>query len=293
MRLFTDKIDTLAIEYYPHFKCNQRCSYCYLRNDLNDKNIDEKIFNDFLEFLIKCKKKYSNIELSFLGGEPLLTNGLINKLDKIYNIIGSFTILTNGSLLHKFNKDDFKKFYLYVSIHEEYITEKYINNINNFFNNYNGEYLLSIKIRPNSNIDRSIIKKFNVKNVEISPILENSKYSLDNISENFSDFKLDIQDDIKIEYNNKIITDKNIVNKFLDKTRYEFKNSICNAKLIRINPNGNVVHQCMTNINYGYFSMDFDTYTQCRRDHCEIHCYKIKDIFLLNKKYDNILNKIC
>lgn len=292
MRLISTNKESLSIEYYPHFKCNQRCSYCYLRNELNDKNIDEKIFNDFLEFLIKCKEKYSNIELSFLGGEPLLTDDLINKLNKIYNIIGSFTILTNGSLLYKFNKDDFKKFYLYVSIHEEYITEKYINNINNFFKDYDGEYLLSIKIKPNSNIDKLIINKFNTKHIEISPIVDNNIYTLNDIKDNFDDYNLDIQDNISIEHNNTIINDKNIVNLFLNKTNYQFKNSICRARLIRINPNGDVVHQCMTYINYGYFNMDFDIPTLCKNNQCEPHCYKIKDIYLLNKEYNKILNSI-
>lgn len=292
MRLFTDKINTLAIEYYPHFKCNQRCSYCYLRNVLDDNNINEKVFEDFLLFLEKCKEKYDSIELSFLGGEPLLTNDLINKLNKIYNIIGKFTILTNGSLLYKFDNSEFEKFYLYISVHEEYITEKYIENINNFFKDYKGDYLISIKIRPKSNIDKSIINKFNTKNIEISPILEGLDYSLENICENFNGYNLDIQDDIKIEYNNKIIDNKNIISKFLNKTNYKFKNSICNAKLIRINPNGEVVHQCMTDINYGYFSLEFDKHTLCKRDQCEIHCYKIKDIYLLNSAFNNILDNL-
>ena len=60
--------------------CNLNCIYCYQKHDCNSKmnfetakNIIDCLFND-------AEKENKNVEISFIGGEPLLEFSLIKEI---------------------------------------------------------------------------------------------------------------------------------------------------------------------------------------------------------------------
>ena len=88
--------------------CNLRCSYCYEADKKNKSFLNETVLRSALEFIINNNLPGDNIELIFLGGEPLLNKkmlykaiDIINKEYVAFQSLFHYHITTNGILLDK------------------------------------------------------------------------------------------------------------------------------------------------------------------------------------------------
>lgn len=93
--------------------CNLRCSYCYEADKKNKSFLNETVLRSALEFIINNNMPGDNIDLIFLGGEPLLNKkmlykaiDIINKEYAAFQSLFHYQITTNGILLDK-NTVDF------------------------------------------------------------------------------------------------------------------------------------------------------------------------------------------
>lgn len=82
-------------------KCNLNCSYCWNKNNFNNKEIDLKLTQQFLQQIYQSYLLWNtpNIipNISFYAAEPLLSPNIITNL--INYLPFRYTILTNGTLL--------------------------------------------------------------------------------------------------------------------------------------------------------------------------------------------------
>lgn len=84
--------------------CNFRCEYCF--DYFNGENINDETIRNIEIFVRKNIRKYSGLNVSWFGGEPLLAKGAIEQLsDKLISICKAASrsyiasITTNGYLL--------------------------------------------------------------------------------------------------------------------------------------------------------------------------------------------------
>lgn len=103
--------------------CNLRCSYCYEGNNKQNSTLSTKTLEHTLQFIVKNNPKGEHIDLTFLGGEPLLNKKAIYKAISIiehnYSEIKSifrFHITTNGILLDRELISLFAKYKFDVSV---------------------------------------------------------------------------------------------------------------------------------------------------------------------------------
>jgi len=157
-------------------KCNLKCIYCYgENNNSNAKNklMDFETAKQGVDFLIKRSGNRKNLQVTFFGGEPLLNFKVLKKIvnyclfiEKKYNKIFEFELITNGTLLNKEICDYIvkKDFLLFISLdgwEEMNNTQRPSANEKNYFDNIlkNAKYLVEqyrinkskkrIKIRAN------------------------------------------------------------------------------------------------------------------------------------------------
>ncbi len=89
-------------------KCNLKCGYCFVKNDVKDNNKDmsREVLSKALNLVVSLNRE-KDIEIHFFGGEPLLKFDLIREtvsyineliikgeLNKVY-----YAITTNGTLI--------------------------------------------------------------------------------------------------------------------------------------------------------------------------------------------------
>lgn len=86
--------------------CNLKCSYCYEGNKKNKSYMDEQTLIEALNFITENNLPDDNIDLLFLGGEPLMNKPILFKaihiIDEKYKGIKhlfQYQITTNGLLL--------------------------------------------------------------------------------------------------------------------------------------------------------------------------------------------------
>jgi len=157
MILKTDRFDDnrIFISLELLTQCNIRCSYCYIFQ--NSENKDILAANDFrdniqhqknLAILDALKSVKSKIHLFILGGEPTIYKKLEEIISKAYEIPDIIVeIITNGkkledlTFINRFNK--YKDIKFTVSLHWEYLDD--INYIKIFKN---------LDILQNDNFDR-------------------------------------------------------------------------------------------------------------------------------------------
>ena len=94
-----------------NYSCNLRCDYCY-QNDISQKQImTDEVEKNIIDFISSKINRYKplNIEVSFIGGEPLLYKNKIKNIIKNLNFLSNsidYSIVTNGTLLdEKFLKE--------------------------------------------------------------------------------------------------------------------------------------------------------------------------------------------
>lgn len=88
--------------------CNLKCNYCYEGNDKRSKTLNNQDLEKAISFIVQNNPQNENINLTFLGGEPLLNKDAIYLCMDIINHKWSqskelfkFHITTNGILLDK------------------------------------------------------------------------------------------------------------------------------------------------------------------------------------------------
>lgn len=148
--------------------CNFRCKYCYA-NCGAIKNSKAKSYLSMHEYqiIIDKIKDFGFVELVFTGGEPLLNSDVFDMASYAKEKELSCGLLTNGSLVNKYNVEQFKNFnYVKISFDS---TEREIND----------------QLRGKGSYDKIIkaikILKANDINVDIGTVI--TKYNKDNLEE--------------------------------------------------------------------------------------------------------------
>lgn len=98
--------------FYPTYKCNQNCSYCFYK-DWNNKNIPEPI--EKVKDVFKQLKELEVTGIEFCGGGEPLCAPEIKDIFKMANDMGfKIGLLTNGSLFEEDIAETFLKYGTYV-----------------------------------------------------------------------------------------------------------------------------------------------------------------------------------
>lgn len=72
--------DVICLHYDITLACNNRCSYCYCLNELdNTKLFNKNTFEEVIDAVNSIDKEHYSVELDFLGGEPLLVTNHIRE----------------------------------------------------------------------------------------------------------------------------------------------------------------------------------------------------------------------
>ncbi len=103
----------LYVQFYPTLRCNQRCSFCYLKmfNSLQSSSMSRSITNEKFEVslknavkIIKELREHGVFELDILGGEPFLHKDIYDIVEYAVNSGMLVNISTNGSYLERIKK---------------------------------------------------------------------------------------------------------------------------------------------------------------------------------------------
>lgn len=115
---------TLGLTIVPTFRCNFRCPYCYQDHE-NSEIMSNDTQDAILKYVRKNISKYTGVEISWFGGEPLLCTDIILKLNHVIKEICTkrykpfkSTITTNGYCL---TKETFEQLYE-SGLHRYFIT---------------------------------------------------------------------------------------------------------------------------------------------------------------------------
>jgi uncharacterized protein len=89
--------------------CNLNCSYCYEEDFRGNHYLSEATAQTLVETLVRDRiSQGTDVFLSFYGGEPLLSQGLIRRISEPllkaaqqYGVSYSFSLVTNGTLLNR------------------------------------------------------------------------------------------------------------------------------------------------------------------------------------------------
>lgn len=142
--------------------CNQKCIFCYNTWKESCSKSDTKSLSKNQHLIILDKLIKNNIfEITFSGGEPLLTSWLEELIKKCSDKKIETTIITNGILLNKKRVKSLKKAGLenmQISLHHynKKINNKLTGNKNSFENTING-IKNAIKIFGNEKINVNMV----------------------------------------------------------------------------------------------------------------------------------------
>lgn len=108
----------LYIRLYSTTCCNATCSYCY-EGDMKPMNMTIEMADRVYNFIEKKYNGHEEICIEWFGGEPLLNVSVISylseKIDVFANNVGCkfwARMITNGSLIHLIDHNNFKKWKL-------------------------------------------------------------------------------------------------------------------------------------------------------------------------------------
>ena len=138
--------DRVNIQYNFTLKCNQHCSYCWFTNYINKGYEPTK---ENIDTTINHLKMYKINDFTISGGELSINKNTLYLIDNIFNNldIKRIKLLTNvynsnffQELLKRYNE---KNFYVYMAMHPQFYSEKYVSNYLYIKDNFS-EYTLSI-----------------------------------------------------------------------------------------------------------------------------------------------------
>ena len=155
-------LDTFELHINYGKKCNFDCSYC--STAIHD-NFSAFLSLDKAEHLFKlfCDVEAQNKKLTITGGEPMISKEIFKlvELAQKYSY-GSITVNSNGSAsLNRYRRLLNSGVKLYISFHEEFSTDKQIENIFKLYSSYPMQ--MSVKLLGNKDTDNDFYKR--VKNI--------------------------------------------------------------------------------------------------------------------------------
>lgn len=133
-----DRHDFIRITWYLLTKCNLRCSYCHRQSEGYETNFDINEFNRILGYLENTKVP---VDIELLGGEVTLIKNLEDCVNRLNEVCNEIMITSNGVLYKKLMD---LKCELLITLHTEYITDKYLEGI---------KELIEYRLSNNLNID--------------------------------------------------------------------------------------------------------------------------------------------
>lgn len=240
--------------------CNNRCSYCYAFNDLdNNKLFNGEIFEQTIKAVNNIDKNEYIVELDFLGGEPLLVyEKVFEFIERVPNVFFTITSNINFDPESKRIKDlieflNNKNVLLMASWHDSSNQHFFKTNILKL-----KKYVVVTLILDDNNLDKVyeyslFLRQHNIK-YDIEFIYDNSNSKMTNID---NKFYIDI---IKHSRNNNIL-----ITKFDDKL-YTYAeaiesdllnisfnyHTICNLTQLKINYNGIIGLICNNPFKLGH-----------------------------------------
>ena len=100
------RTDTLILTIATTMNCNFACPYCYEKRE--NIILNEEVKSDLIKLVENKSKEIKNLQITWYGGEPLLTPSIIEELSKRFidickenNVDYSAGIVTNGYLLNE------------------------------------------------------------------------------------------------------------------------------------------------------------------------------------------------
>jgi uncharacterized protein len=172
--------NTVIFTLLPTLACNYECPYCFAKTD--GESITPEVSNSIVKLLERLisNNKSTLLNLSWMGGEPLLNfeaiQSLTNRL-KRPDIHINAHLVTNGYLMTKEKIEQFKELYItFVQVTVDGLEEehnltrvhkqgkntfaKIIENLTTFFSIYNQENSIALNLRVNLDRTKNYLKKF-------------------------------------------------------------------------------------------------------------------------------------
>lgn len=153
--------------------CNLRCSYCYEGDDKRNKTMSSQTLYQAIDFIVQNNPQDDDINITFLGGEPLLNKKLIyefiNIIDHKHSKIKhkfKYAITTNGILLDSGLIKLFKENSFDVSISIDGDRETHnLNRVSKSGEDVYDDIVSNMQLLHNRNIDFSVRMTVSVNNV--------------------------------------------------------------------------------------------------------------------------------
>lgn len=172
--------NTIIFTLLPALNCNFECPYCFAQT--GKSTMTKKVADSIVALLelLTSNNKQTLLNLTWMGGEPLLNfktiQSLTSKLKKT-DIRINAGLVTNGYLMTKEKIDLFKELYItFVQVTVDGLEEdhnltrihkqgkntfaKIVENLDIFFNVYNQENSVAMNIRVNLDRNKNYLKKF-------------------------------------------------------------------------------------------------------------------------------------
>ena len=172
--------NTVVLTLIPTLECNFECPYCFAKT--GGAYITPTVSNSIVALVkqLSSNNKSTLLNISWMGGEPLLNFKAIQLLTrklKIPDVRINARLITNGYLMTKEKIEQFKNLHItYVQVTVDGLEEehnltrihkegkntfvKIIENIDAFFSIYNQENSVALNIRVNLDRTKDYVKKF-------------------------------------------------------------------------------------------------------------------------------------
>jgi uncharacterized protein len=191
-------LNTIVLTLLPTLDCNFKCPYCFAGTK-NGKYMTPAIISKIVKLVeaLSANNKQTRINLSWMGGEPLLNFKAIKDFSRILaekdNFEFSANLVTNGYLMTKEKIDLFPE----LKIHRTQVTidgleeehnltrihkqgknsfQKIIRNLDSFFSVYNQKKSPALNIRVNLAKNSNYMEKF----IKVHDFMRN-RYPYDNL----------------------------------------------------------------------------------------------------------------
>lgn len=278
------------ISIYFNLNCNLKCSYCYIEH--MNKSMT---FENMEKLLNTINKHETSLSLQILGGEPSLYKHIeyfVNNIDARHDV----NFITNGIKTHELNlKFNHPNSILMISLHYEYISEEYFNNIKKTiekFQQYNVTISINIPDKPILAIEEDNIMNFIKDLTELNLGINYSTNTIiinnEDINNTYTEFSEKLFKILENESVNRQTSDFTIDGKICDldkvsetylalNTSRSFKNKcICELGFMEVYPDLNLKYICTGEeicTSDNFFIPAEPKKIICPHIMCNYHCY--------------------
>lgn len=294
----TDKIEMIEvntqyknhyyIEYFITLACNNRCEYCYVLDDLDNKLLfNEEVFYKTIEAFKEFSTPDVTLDIALFGGDPLLVGPRLIEFMEELKDYANFIIFSNFNyppksknikVLEEYVKDK-SNVEFYVSWHESSDIEYVKQNILTFKDRAFVSLMCSNDTIDIMHEHYQWLKEQEIYNVNVKPIVGGEPLDFDNPK------YLDIVNDSKFMEECKTFNGETVIGKELDDLRSIALThmTICEVTSMKILYDGSITTICdypmKGHIDTGIpkLGMKF-----CRH-HCRCHLTNYRKV---GKKYD-------